>query len=169
MTNPVQNPWPELPLAAWRDTCATLHLWTQVVGKIRLARSPWLNHSWHVTLYVTARGLTTSPIPDGIRSFQIDFDFIGHVLGIATTDGGQEDLPLVPQPVAAFYAAVRAALLRLGIEVKIDDMPNELPDPIRFSEDQVHAAYDRDAAHRFWQVLRQVDGVFAKFRTGFLG
>jgi hypothetical protein len=161
--------WPELPYPAWRDTCETLHLWTQMVGKIRLSRTPWLNHSWHVTLYVTARGLTTSPIPDGARSFQIDFDFIGHVLRIATSDGGQEDVPLVPQSVAAFYAAVMAALVRLGIDVTIDDMPNELPDPIRFGEDQVHAAYDADAAHRFWQVLRQVDRVFKKFRTGFLG
>jgi hypothetical protein len=162
-------PWPELPYPAWRDTCATLQLWTQIVGKIRLARTPWLNHSWHVTLYVTARGLTTSPIPDGPRSFQIDFDFIDHVLRIATSDGEQRLVPLVPQPVAAFYAAVMAALAGLGIDIDIDDMPNELPDPIRFGDDHVHASYDADAAHRFWQVLRQVDRVFAKFRTGFLG
>jgi hypothetical protein len=161
--------WPELPYAAWRDTCATLHLWTQIVGKIRLARTPWLNHSWHVTLYVTARGLTTSPVPDRARSFQIDFDFIDHVLRIATSDGGQRLVPLVPQSVATFYEAVMEALAGLGIDVHIDDMPNELPDPIRFAEDKVHASYDRDAAHRFWQVLRQVDRVFAKFRTGFLG
>ncbi|HYW62183.1 MAG TPA: DUF5996 family protein [Bradyrhizobium sp.] len=162
-------PWPELPYAPWRDTCETLQLWTQIVGKIRLSRTPWLNHSWHVTLYVTARGLTTSPIPDGARSFQIDFDFIDHVLRIVTSDGGQEDVPLAPQSVAAFYAAVMAALGGLGIDVTIDDTPNELPDPIRFGEDHIHAAYDPDAAHRFWQVLRQVDRVFAKFRTGFLG
>ena len=161
--------WPELPYAAWRDTCATLHLWTQIVGKIRLARTPWLNHSWHVTLYVTARGLTTSPVPDRARSFQIDFDFIDHVLRIATSDGGQRLVPLVPQSVATFYEAVMEALAGLGIDVHIDDMPNELPDPIRFAEDKVHASYDRDAAHRFWQVLRQVDRAFAKFRTGFLG
>jgi hypothetical protein len=161
--------WPELPYAAWRDTCETLHLWTQIVGKIRLSRTPWLNHSWHVALYVSARGMTTSPIPCGARSFQIDFDFIGHVLRIANSDGRQEDVPLVPQSVAAFYAAVMAALDRLGIEATIDEVPNELPDPIRFSEDDVHAAYDPDAANRFWQVLRQVDRVFKKFRTGFLG
>ncbi len=161
--------WPELPYAAWRDTCATLQLWTQIVGKIRLARTPWLNHSWHVTLYVTARGLTTSPIPDRARSFQIDFDFIDHMLRIATSDGEQRLVPLAPQPVASFYAAVMEALEGLGIDVHIDDMPNELPDPIRFGEDHVHASYDRDAAHRFWQVLRQADRVFAKFRTGFLG
>ncbi|MEA2884659.1 MAG: hypothetical protein QOH32_3915, partial [Bradyrhizobium sp.] len=163
------SPWPELPWAAWRDTCETLHLWTQIVGKIRLARTPWLNHSWHVALYVTARGLTTSPIPDGARSFQIDFDFIDHVLRIETSDGQQRLVPLVPQSVASFYAAVMAALTHLGIEIEIDDMPNELPDPIRFGEDHGHASYDAGAAHRFWQVLRQTDRVFAKFRTGFLG
>jgi hypothetical protein len=166
---PDHNRWPELPYAAWRDSCATLHLWTQIVGKIRLARTPWLNHSWHVTLYVTARGLTTSPIPDGARSFQIDFDFIDQVLRISTSDGRQRQLPLAAQSVAAFYAAVMAALADVGIHVKIHDRPNEIPDPIRFPDDHVHAAYDPDAGNRFWQVLRQADRVFAKFRTGFLG
>ena len=142
---------------------------TQIVGKIRLAKTPWLNHSWHVALYVTARGLTTSPIPDGARSFQIDFDFIDHLLRIAASDGKQRQLPLVAQPVAAFYAAVMVALAEIGLDVTIDDRPNEVPDPIRFGEDHVHASYDPDAAHRFWQVLRQADRVFAKFRTGFLG
>jgi hypothetical protein len=169
MSSGIQQAWPELPYAAWRDSSETLHLMTQIVGKIRLARTPWLNHSWHVALYVTARGLTTSPIPDGARSFQIDFDFLDHVLRISTSDGGQRQLPLTAQPVAAFYAAVMAALAELGIDLKIDDKPNELPDPIRFGDDQVHASYDPDAAHRFWQVLRQADRVFAKFRTGFLG
>jgi hypothetical protein len=171
MSNPesLSDPWPALPYAAWRDTCETLQLWTQIVGKIRLARTPWLNHSWHVTLYVTARGLTTSPIPDGARSFQIDFDFIDHALRISTSDGRQRQLPLVAQSVAAFYYAVMAALASLGINVTIDDKPNELPEPIRFGEDHVHAFYDADAAHRFWQVLRQTDRVFAKFRTAFLG
>jgi hypothetical protein len=165
----IQEAWPELPYAAWRDSCKTLHLMTQIVGKVRLVRTPWLNHSWHVTLYVTARGLTMSPIPDGARSFQIDFDFIDQTLRISTSDGQQRQLPLAAQSVATFYAAVMAALAELGIDVKIDDKPNELPDPIRFREDQLHAAYDPDAAHRFWQVLRQADRVFAKFRTGFLG
>jgi hypothetical protein len=169
MSSGFQDAWPELPYAAWRDTSETLQLWTQIVGKIRLARTPWLNHSWHVALYITARGLTTSPIPDGARSFQIDFDFIDHGLRIATSDGQQRRLPLTAQPVAAFYAAVMAALAELGIDLKINDRPNELPDPIRFGDDQVHASYDPDAAHRFWQVLRQADRVFAKFRTGFLG
>jgi hypothetical protein len=169
MSSDIQEAWPELPYAAWRDSCETLHLMTQIVGKIRLARTPWLNHSWHVALYVTARGLTTSPIPDGARSFQIDFDFIDQTLRISTSDGRQRHLPLTAQPVAAFYAAVMATLVELGIDVEIDDKPNELPDPIRFGEDHLHAAYDPDAAHRFWQVLRQADRVFAKFRTGFLG
>ena len=158
----IQAAWPELPYAAWRDTCATLHLWTQIVGKIRLARTPWLNHSWHVALYVTARGLTTSPIPEGARSFQIDFDFIDHVLRIVTSDGQQRQLPLVAQSVAMFYAAVMSALAGLGIDVTIDDRPNEVPDPIRFGDDHVHASYDPDAAHSFWQVLRQADRVFAQ-------
>jgi hypothetical protein len=163
------GPWPELPYAPWRKTCETLQLWTQIVGKIRLVRTPWLNHSWHVTLYVTARGLTTSPIPDGARSFQIDFDFIDQALRISTSDGQQRQLPLVAQSVAAFYAAVMTALAELGIDLTIDDQPNELRDPIRFGEDHVHAAYDPEAAHRFWQVLRQTDRVFSQFRTGFLG
>jgi hypothetical protein len=159
MNGTTHQPWPELPYAAWRDTSETLHLMTQVVGKIRLARTPWLNHSWHVALYVTARGLTTSPIPDGARSFQIDFDFLDHVLRISTSDGRQRRLPLTAQPVAAFYAAVMSALAELGIDLKIDDKPNELPDPIRFGDDQVHASYDPDATgflgksspvHFFW-------------------
>jgi len=161
--------WPELPTAAWRDTYATLHLWTQIVGKIRLARSPWLNHSWHVTLYVTARGLTTSPIPDGARTFQIDFDFIDHALRISTSDGATRQLALAGQSVASFYAAVMAALAELGLHIAIDDLPNELPDPIRFSEDNQHASYDPDAVQRFHQILVNADRVFKQFRTGFLG
>ena len=133
------DPWPELPTAAWRETYETLHLWTQIVGKIRLARSPWLNHSWHVALYVTARGLTTSPIPDGTRDFQIDFDFIDHALRISTSDGAGRQLALAGQSVASFYAAVMADLAGLGIAVAIDEMPNELPEPIRFSQDNRHA------------------------------
>ena len=169
MSKPSQDPWPELPTAAWRGTYDTLHLWTQIVGKIRLARTPWLNHSWHVTLYVTTRGLTTSPIPDGTRSFQIDFDLIDHLLRISTSDGGQRQFALAGQSVASFYAAAMAALAELGIELEIDDMPSELPDPIRFSQDRVHASYDPAAARRFFQVLVNVDRVFRQFRTGFLG
>ena len=130
--------WPELPYAAWRDSYETLHLWTQIVGKIRLKRTPWLNHSWHVALYVTARGLTTSPIPDGVRSFQIDFDFIDHTLRIEVSDGTRRQFSLSGQSVARFYAAIMAALAELGIHIAIDEMPSELPDPIRFPEDRKH-------------------------------
>ena len=161
--------WPELPTAAWRDTCATLQLFTQVVGKIRLAKSPWLNHSWHVTLYVSARGLTTSPIPDGARTFAIDFDFIDHTLRISTSDGAERQFALAGHSVASFYADVMAALNDLGIAVTIDEMPNELPDPIRFSQDDQHASYDPDAVRRFFQILVNCDRVFKQFRTGFLG
>jgi hypothetical protein len=161
--------WPELPVAAWRETYATLHLWTQIVGKIRLSRAPWLNHSWHVVLYVTARGLTTSPIPDGTRTFQIDFDFIDHLLRISRSDGATRQFALAGQSVASFYASVMAALDELGIHVAIDEMPNELPEPIRFSQDKLHASYDPDAVRRFFQILVNVDRVFRQFRTGFLG
>jgi hypothetical protein len=169
MSSASQVPWPELPLAAWRDTYATLHLWTQIVGKIRLSRTPWLNHSWHVALYVTTRGLTTSPIPDGARTFEIDFDFIDHTLGVSTSDGAQRQFALAGQSVASFYAAVMAALGELGIKIEIDDMPSELPDPIRFSRDRQHATYDPDAVRRFFQILVNADRVFKQFRTGFLG
>jgi len=161
--------WPDLPLAGWRDTCETLHLWTQIVGKIRYARSPWLNHSWHVALYVTARGLTTSPIPDGTRTFQIDFDFISHSLRISTSDGAERQFALSGNSVASFYESVMAALAELGIRVAIDEMPNELPDPIRFSQDSRHATYDAGAARNFFQILLNSDRVFKQFRTGFIG
>ena len=169
MSTIAKTSWPELPTAAWRDTCATLQLFTQVVGKIRLAKSPWLNHSWHVTLYVSARGLTTSPIPDGARTFAIDFDFIDHTLRISTSDGAERQFALAGHSVASFYADVMAALNDLGIAVTIDEMPNELPDPIRFSQDDQHASYDPDAVRRFFQILVNCDRVFKQFRTGFLG
>src|ERR1700688_5164145 len=123
-----QIPWPELPTTGWRETYATLHLWTQIVGKIRLARAPWLNHSWHVALYVTARGLTTSPIQDGVRTFQIDFDLIDHHLRVSTSDGAERRLALAGQSVASFYAAVMADLPELGIHIAIAEMPNQFPD-----------------------------------------
>jgi Family of unknown function (DUF5996) len=169
MSHSPEVAWPELPTAQWRETYATLQLWTQIVGKIRLVRSPWLNHSWHVALYVAARGLTTSPIPDGARTFQIDFDFIDHVLRISTSDGQQRQFALTGLSVASFYAAVMAALAELGIHVAIDEMPNELPEPIRFSLDHQHASYDPDAVRRFFQILVSADRVFRQFRTGFLG
>jgi len=162
-------PWPELPTAAWRETYETLHLWTQIVGKIRLARTPWLNHSWHVTLYVTARGLTTSAIPDGARSFQIDFDFIDHALRISTSDGTARQFALAGKSVAGFYTAIMADLAELGIDIAINETPNELPDPIRFSQDSRHASYDPDAVRRFFQILCNAERVFEQFRTGFLG
>jgi Family of unknown function (DUF5996) len=166
---PSQSPWPELLLAGWRDSYATLHLWSQIVGKIRAARAPWLNHSWHVTLYVTARGLSTSPIPDGTRTFEIAFDFIDHSLQISASDGQWRTFALSGHSVATFYRAVMAALAEIGITVVIDEMPNELPDPIKFSADEVHAAYDRDAVGRFFKILANVDRVFKQFRTGFIG
>src|ERR1700734_4544193 len=171
MEQPVasNSAWPELPTAAWRETYETLHLWTQIVGKIRFERAPWLNHSWHVTLYVTARGLTTSPIPDGTRTFQIDFDLIDHDLRISTSGGSGRRFALAGQSVASFYAAVMAALAELDIDIVIDEMPSELPEPIRFSLDRKHASYDPDAVRRFLQILVNVDRVLKQFRTGFLG
>jgi len=161
--------WPALPYAAWKDTLETLRLWTQVVGKVRLTLTPWLNHSWHVTLYVTARGLTTGPMPAGGRDLQIDFDFIDHTLWLQTSDGQSCELALTPMAVADFYAAVMAALTALGVAVRINEMPNEIPGAVRFPEDRAHAAYDRDAVGRFHRVLLSSHDVFAHFRTGFLG
>ena len=161
--------WPSLPLEEWRDTYATLHMWAQIVGKIRLAQTTWVNHSWHVTLYVTARGLTTSPMPDGERTFQIDFDFIDHVLRIATSEGQQRQFALPGHSVASFFAAVKTELADLGITVVIDETPNELPDPIPFPQDTVHASYDAGAVQRFQKILVNADRVFKHFRTGFLG
>jgi len=161
--------WPSLPLEAWSDTCATLHLWTQIVGKIRLVQSPWQNHSWQVTLYVTARGLTTSPIPYGTRIFQIDFDFIDHRLTVQSSDGGIGALALEPQSVAAFYTRLMEEMGKLNLHVNIDRLPNEVADPIRFDQDETHRAYDREYAHRFWQVLVQADRVFKEFRAPFIG
>jgi hypothetical protein len=173
MSNASPNPWPEawpdLPTAAWRETYATLHLWTQIIGKIRLVRTPWLNHSWHIALYVTARGLTTSPIQDGAGTFQIDLDFIDHALRISTSAGATREFALAGHSVASFYAAIMAALAELGIHVAIDEMPNELPEPIPFSQDKQHASYDPDAVRRFFQILTNADRVFKQFRTGFLG
>ncbi len=161
--------WPELPYAAWAATAATLQLWTQIVGKIRLARTPWLNHSWHVALYVTARGLTSSPIPDGARAFQIDFDFVDHVLWIRTSDGHYRQLMLRPMSVAEFYADMKIALGELGLATPIGTMPCEIADCIAFEADTVHASYDAGAVQRFWRVLVAAHDVFAHFRTGFLG
>ena len=161
--------WPALPLEGWADTCATLHMWTQIVGKIRLRESAPINHGWHSTLYVTARGLTTSPIPHGHRIFQIDFDFIDHTLVIEVSDGRSARVPLEPQTVAVFYRRVMDALAGLDIDVRIYAKPNEVADPIPFERDDVHRTYDRAAVNRFWRVLVQNDRVFKRFRSGFLG
>src|ERR1700745_439340 len=161
--------WPALPYAAWKDTRDTLHLWTQVVGKIRLSLTPWINHSWHVALYLTARGLTTSPIPYEGREFQIDFDFIDHMLWIRTSDGHFRPLVLKPMPVAQFYADLLVAVAELGIAVRINTIPNEIADAIPFDRDRVHASYDREYAGRFWRVLLGAHRVLALFRGGFQG
>jgi hypothetical protein len=164
-----QDLWPELPYAAWQDTYATLHLWTQIVGKIRLAQTSWVNHSWHVTLYVSPRGLTTSSITYGQRSFELEFDFLKHVLRASSDAGSFWEIPLRPRAVAEFYTDVMQALSELGIAVRIYEMPNEIPKPIRFTEDYVHASYDREYAQKFWRILLQVDRVLHEFRTAFIG
>ncbi len=170
MMNPKNNEaWPELPYAAWNETRDTLQLWTQIAGKIRLALTPWLNHSWHVPLYVTAKGLTTSPIPYGNGTFEIEFDFNEHVLRIITGNSSQKHILLEPRSVAAFHAAVMEALDELNIRVRINGLPSEIPGAIPFTEDRVHRAYDAGYAHRFWRTLVQIDRVLKQFRTGFIG
>ncbi len=169
LSEDLQAPWPSLPLDAWAPTYATLHLWTQIVGKIRLAQAPWMNHSWHVTLYVTARGLTTSPMPYGSGAFQIDFDFIRHELMILTSGGATGAVALQPQSVAAFYRRLFEQMENLKLHVKINKKPNEVTDAIPFDRDEIHAAYDRDYAHRFWRILVQADRVFKRFRGRFIG
>jgi len=161
--------WPELPYAAWKDTCATLHLWTQIVGKVRLKLTPWVNHSWHVTLYVTARGLSTGAMPADGRDLEIEFDFLDHVLWLRTTDGHFRQIMLRPVSVAEFYGEVMHALAALGVAVRINEMPSEIPDAVRFSADRTHAAYDADYANRHFRVLLATHRVFSHFRTGFLG
>jgi len=161
--------WPELNYADWKETCATLHMWTQIVGKIRLTLTPWTNHSWHVTLYVTSRGLTTSPIPHGTDTFEIRFDFIDHQLRILKSDGARRSIELKPRSVADFYKAVMAALDELNLTVKIDILPNEIPNPIPFDRDEQHRSYDPEYANRFWRVLVQTDRVFKEFRSRFCG
>jgi hypothetical protein len=161
--------WPELPYGALRPTLATLHLWTQIAGKIRLAKTPWVNHSWHVTLYVSARGLTTGLIPHGSSGFELEFDFISHVLIVRVCDGAEERIALTPRSVASFYAELLERLAVLEIPVRIDIRPNELPVATPFPDDIAPREYEPDAAHRFWRALVQCDRVFRDFRTGFLG
>jgi hypothetical protein len=161
--------WPDLPYSIWRDTGATLQLWTQIVGKVRLALTPWVNHSWQVPLYVSARGLNTSPIPIGTEILELEFDFISHRLVARTSRGENRVLPLEPQTVADFYARVIELLKSVGVAVAINDMPNEVPEPIRFSQDRAHASYDSAAVHDFWRALVQIDRIFKLFRSSFLG
>ncbi len=161
--------WPALPYADWQDTAATLQLWMQIVGKVRLAQTPWVNHGWQVALYVTPRGVGTGPIPFGSDLFDMEFDFLAHQLVCRTSRGETRLVALRPQSVADFYTDLMAQLAGLGVAVDIDTTPNEVADPIAFPDDTVHAAYDAAAAQRFWRVLVRVDGVFKLFRTGFLG
>jgi hypothetical protein len=161
--------WPELPLELWRDTYATLHMWTQIVGKICLALTPRVNHFWNVTLVVTSRGLSTPALPCGERTFNMIFDFVEHQLVVRCSDGAASSIPLSARTVADFYRDTMRMLHELGIDVKIWTLPVEVPDPIRFELDTVHASYDPLYAQRFWQILLQVSRVMQGFRAGFVG
>ncbi|HVR42006.1 MAG TPA: DUF5996 family protein [Thermoanaerobaculia bacterium] len=167
MTN--DSGWPKIPYADWSDTCRTLHLWTQIVGKVRLVRTPLVNHWWNVTLYVTSRGLGTSPMPYEGKVFSIDFDFIDHRLAISVSDGTSGGFELAPMTVADFYRRTMSALARLGIDVRIHPRPNEIADGIPFERDLEHRSYDPLAVGRFWRALVQIDRVFTTFRSRFLG
>jgi hypothetical protein len=163
------NRWPALPYARWIDTYATLHMWTQIVGKVRLALSPPVNHYWGCTLYVGSRGLTTSPIPYVHGAFEVQFDFVAHALVITSTTGESRSFRLMARTVAEFYAEFMSALASLGIQVKVWTMPVEVPRPVRFNLDEGHKSYDPEYARRFWQVLVAADAVFREFRSRFIG
>lgn len=169
--NDIDHPecWPDLPLESWRETYATLHMWTQIVGKIRMALTPLVNHWWNVPLYVTARGLTTSRIPYGNRAFELLFDFRAHHLVLETSDGATLSMELRPRSVADFYAECIKMLRHEGIDVHIWRMPVEVPDPIAFDEDRTHGAYDAERVERFWRVLLSVNAVLEEFRSRFIG
>ena len=169
LERPGPDSWPDLPLSEWAETCATLHMWTQVVGKIRLAHAPMANHWWQVPLYVTSRGLTTSAIPYGSRSFQCDFDFIDHCLRIATSEGAIETIHLVARTVADFHAEVMGRLRGLGLETRIWTMPVEVRDAVPFELDRDHGTYDAEYANRFWRTLVHADRVCSRFRSRFVG
>src|SRR5882757_10626136 len=168
-TTDTSEMWPALPLAEWVDTYATLHMWSQDVGKVRLAKSPRVNHWWEVPLYVSGRGLTTSPIPYEKGIFEVQFDFIDHKLNIVTTGGEIRSLRLIPRTVADFYAEFMEMLRSLGINVKIWPMPVEVPNPIRFDQDRTHASYDPQFANSFWRILVTTDCIFKEFRSRFAG
>ena len=169
MSTQENSAWPAIPYAAWQDTCSTLHLWTQVIGKIRLAQTPWVNHGWQVALYVSARGLTTSSIPFEQRYFEMTFDFVDHLLRIDVSDGSRGSVPLRPRSVADFFDAVMKELGRLGIAVSINEHPCEIANAVPFTLDDSHCAYDAEPVQRFWQALIQIDLVMKQFRTGFIG
>src|SRR4029079_14073203 len=160
--------WPSFPLDEWKDTCATLHMWSQIVGKIRLAQTPLVNHWWNVPLYISARGLTTSAMPYGSTYFEMEFDFIGHELTIKCSDGTVRKVRLAPKSVATFYHETMAALDDLGLPVKIWKMPVEIPDPIPFDQDEQHSSYDPEYANRFWRVLSSAEKVMQEFRSRFI-
>jgi hypothetical protein len=164
-----RNAWPELPLDVWQDTYATLHMWTQIIGKIRLMQAPHVNHWWQVVMYVTARGLTTSPIPFGERTFEIDFDFVDHQLIVRTHEGANRSFSLVARSVAGFYRELTEALRSLGIDIGIWTTPVEVPERVPFEEDDLHASYDPEYAQRCGRVLVQVDRVLKRFRSRFIG
>jgi hypothetical protein len=161
--------WPALPFDAWKDTYATLHMWTQVIGKVALAQAPPINHSWAITLHVTPRGLSTRMLPHGDRSFTMEFDFIDHQLVIRTSDADRRTLALEPRSVAEFYSLVMALLREMGLSVSIWSMPVEIPDPIRFEDDTVHKTYDPVFANRFWSILVQIERVLTGARASFVG
>jgi hypothetical protein len=161
--------WPEAPVEGWLETCATIHMWTQIIGKVRLARAPAENHWWHVALYLTSRGLTTSPIPDGARTFQIDFDFCSHRLDISTSDKRREEMPLTARPLAEFYSEFFQRLAALDIHVRIRPVPVEVAEAIPFPEDGGHADYDPEIAERLWRILLLADGELKRFRQSFVG
>jgi hypothetical protein len=161
--------WPAIPLEEWRDTYATFHMWTQIIGKIRLRSAPWVNHSWHATMYVTPRGLTTAAMPHGEASFQLDFDLVDHQLIVEKSDGAIFRMQLESQSVADFYADLMDALRRMDLEVKINGKPNEVENPIPFATDTTHHSYDAGRVNRFWRALVQSDRVFKTFRGRFIG
>lgn len=167
MTN--DDAWPALPRAAWQDTYATLHMWTQIIGKVRLKLAPYVNHWWQVPLYVTSRGLTTTAIPYGGDTFDATFDFHDHVLALQTSTGRAETIALRPRSVADFYHEVMTKLRSLGIDVRIWTLPSEYPNPIHFDKDEVHASYDAASAHRCWRILLEADTILKQFRSRFIG
>ncbi|TYP89021.1 DUF5996 family protein [Blastococcus xanthinilyticus] len=168
MTDPTTN-WPTLRVSDWTATRDTLHMWTQIVGKIRMAHTPLLNHWWQVTLYVSPRGLTTSAIPHGTGAFEIEFDFLGHRLEVRSSTGGVGGFPLRPMPVAEFYSRTLDVLARLGIEASIRPSPNEVDPAIPFAEDHEHSSYDGESVTLFWRQLLQANRVIGEFRSSFVG